>query len=89
MYPTYFSDRSPYYISQGGLAGLPWQRGWQRGVRLSRGLLPRARRRPLHPPPLPASHCRGAALSRKIWAGLVEIEMIDEQGNVLEDPRWV
>jgi hypothetical protein len=28
-----------------------------------------------------------AALSRKIFDGLLEISMIDEEGNVLEDPR--
>lgn len=39
----------------------------------------------------PASCCNSvsAALSRKIWAGLFNISMIDEDGNVLEDPRWV
>lgn len=30
-----------------------------------------------------------AALSRKIWAGLYNISMIDEEGNVIQDPRWV
>ena len=34
----------------------------------------------LHPP---------AVLSAKIYQGLLNIGMIDQQGNVLEDPRWV
>ncbi|KAI7840034.1 hypothetical protein COHA_006240 [Chlorella ohadii] len=44
IYPTYFSDRSPYYISE--------------------------------------------TLSAKIYQGLLQIRMIDQQGNVLEDPRY-
>ncbi|PRW44276.1 hypothetical protein C2E21_6653 [Chlorella sorokiniana] len=44
IYPTYFSDRSPYYISE--------------------------------------------VLSAKIYQGLLKISMIDQQGNVLEDPRY-
>lgn len=30
-----------------------------------------------------------AALSAKIYQGLLQIRMIDQQGNVLEDPRLV
>ncbi|PSC69850.1 Secretion-regulating guanine nucleotide exchange factor [Micractinium conductrix] len=44
VYPTYFSDRSPYYINE--------------------------------------------TLSKAIWSGLLKISMIDEEGNVLEDPRY-
>ncbi|KAL4428341.1 hypothetical protein ABPG75_002430 [Micractinium tetrahymenae] len=44
VYPTYFSDRDPWYINE--------------------------------------------KLSQKIWTGLFNISMIDEDGNVLEDPRY-
>lgn len=37
---------------------------------------------------LPSPHPT-AALSAKIYQGLLQIRMIDQQGNVLEDPRWV
>lgn len=53
------------------------------------GVLQRCRAKPCTRRSHDALPCAflAAALSRKIHDGLVEISMIDEDGNVLEDPR--
>ena len=89
VYPLYFADRFPLYIDPGA-----WWRRWraEQGMgKLARhALVDRAG--PGHAAQANTHHAdtiRCAELSSKIFDGLVAIEMIDGDGNVLEDPRWV
>lgn len=85
VYPTYFTQRFPSEVSEGA-----------RGLRAARTLVQdavhggagRCRPRPttLAPRSTPLRSCR-AELSRKIAQGLFQIQMIDKDGVVQEDPR--